>query len=144
MAKKSRVKRIGRPTKELDPNVVYRLCLLGLSQQELADTLGISLATVKNKRNPDHPSHDPEFLAAWTRGTTDADSRVALSMYEQALSGNVTAGMFILKNNRAANWQEKQHIEHSSETLSDLIGKLEDSYYEQEEELNGKETSHQH
>ena len=51
MAKKSRVKRIGRPTKELDPNVVYRLCLLGLSQQELADTLGISLATVKNKLN---------------------------------------------------------------------------------------------
>lgn len=72
----------GRPTlykKDYD-NQVYRLCLLGATDKEIADAFDVSEATIKNWK-----SDYPEFLASVTRGKMEADSKVAESTYKLAV-----------------------------------------------------------
>jgi len=58
----------------------YRLSLLGLTNKELAIAMGVSVATIEN-----YLKNDPEFYAAVKRGKTDADSKVAQSMFKRAI-----------------------------------------------------------
>lgn len=58
----------------------FRLALLGATDEEMADFFGITRKTLDNwKRNA------PGFLAALMRGKTEADGRVAESLYRRAL-----------------------------------------------------------
>lgn len=71
----------GRPTvyePGMDENV-RRLCLLGLSDAEIAEYLGIS-AEVLWKWDNKHPS----FVNARAEGRIKADARVASSLYDRA------------------------------------------------------------
>ena len=126
---------MGRPTK-FDPkliDLVYKYALLGLTNEQLAESLDISLSTLKNYKKI------PEFLTAHRAGKEQADSRVAESLYEKAVGGDVSAATFWLKNRQGAVWRDKQHVEHSSETLADLVRAVEESYYESEQVVNGKD-----
>jgi hypothetical protein len=133
--KRAKKSKMGRPTK-FDPklcDLVYKYALLGLTDQQLADALDISLSTLKNYKTI------PEFLTAHRAGKEQADSKVAESLYEKAVGGDVSAATFWLKNRQGAVWRDKQHVEHSSETLSDLVRAVEESYYEPEQIMNGKD-----
>lgn len=101
----------GQPTK-YDPSMndqVTKLCLLGATDEELANFFEVCTATIYNWRN-----EHPDFLEAIKEGKENADSKVAQSLYNTALSGNTTAQIFWLKNRRAKEWREKQEIDHTS------------------------------
>jgi hypothetical protein len=75
-------KPVGRPTKfenEKTLELVYKLALLGCTDEEMADILKVCIATFHNWKN-DYP----EFLDALTRGKDIADAEIAESMFNRA------------------------------------------------------------
>ena len=71
----------GAPTKYSKENNerVYRFCLLGATDKQLAVFLGVSEATVNNWKK-----EYPEFLESIKKGKEEADANVAESMYHRA------------------------------------------------------------
>ena len=110
-----------------------KLCLLGATDQELADFFEVEVRTVYRWKG-----QFPEFCQALRSGKEQADDRVERSLYQQAVgyeqdevkifmpSGaeepvyapyrakvapNVTAAIFWLKNRRSQEWRDKQQTE---------------------------------
>lgn len=134
MAKKKSVKskKNGRPSKfkpEYEEQA-YKLCLLGATDEEMADFFGVTEKTINNwKRRK-------RFLQSIKRGKIKADANVAESLYKRACGyehpdvhisnyqGFITvtditkhyppdtAACFIWLKNRAG-WKDKTDIEHS-------------------------------
>jgi hypothetical protein len=72
---------IGRPekyTKEHD-NIVYKICLLGATDKEIADFFEVEESTINNWKNK-----YPSFLESLKRGKEIADITIAESLYERA------------------------------------------------------------
>lgn len=117
----------GRPSKLNDQIIeqTYKLCLLGATDEELADFFGVARSTINNWKGK-----HPEFLDALRRGKAEADARVAESLFQRALgythpeekifctNGEVTrvqttkhyppdpaSMIFWLKNRKASQWR---------------------------------------
>lgn len=58
---------------------VYELCLLGATDENVADVMGVDINTI-NLWKRTHP----EFLESMRKGKTVADARVAASLYKRA------------------------------------------------------------
>lgn len=132
----------GRPTKyegEKTDKLAFKLCLLGATEQEIANALEVSLDTVTEWKRV-HPS----FSASINEGRETADATIAESLYNRAkgyshpdvhissYEGGITvtpitkhyppdtAAAFIwLKNRKSGKWRDKVEVTHSIETLSD-------------------------
>src|SRR6266700_8278338 len=81
----SPARRVGRPSgyrPEFD-EWAYRLSLLGLTDQELADLLGISCETLYSWK-----LSYPEFRESIARGKIEADAHVAEALYRRACGYN--------------------------------------------------------
>ena len=128
----------GRPTdyKEEYAELVYKLCLLGATDKQIADILDVTEATLNNWKK----SH-PDFFESLKEGKTIADANVAKSLYHRAVGyehdevitasfrGKITdtltvtkkyppdtAAAFIwMKNRQPKMWRDKQEIEHTGE-----------------------------
>lgn len=123
----------GRKTeyKEEYIELVYKYCLLGLTDVEMSGLFGISEVTFNAWKNK-----HPEFLKSIKRGKEIADAEVAVSLRERALGyshsdlhisnykGKITktkitkhyppdptAAIFWLKNRHPKNWRDKQEID---------------------------------
>lgn len=125
----------GRPT-EYEPEYAEqatKLCLLGATDDELADFFKVHRATIYRWKH----TH-PEFCAAIVAGKEVADERVERALYQKATGYNVTeemaikvkleqfregvevvevekhipsdttAAIFWLKNRRSQQWRDKQ------------------------------------
>ncbi|MDB4627183.1 helix-turn-helix domain-containing protein [bacterium] len=100
-------------------SLAHDLALLGATDKDLAEALGTSEQTINNWKK----AH-LEFSLALKKGKLEADSKVAASLYKNALEGNTTAQIFWLKNRQSNQWREKQQLEHGgnvSHTLMDMI-----------------------
>ena len=124
---------VGRPSKykEEYAEQVYKLCLLGATDKELADFFEVSEQTV-NTWKKDYP----EFLESIKRGKNIADATVAEKLYHRAIgyehpedkifcnqgeevivptvkhyAPDPTAAIFWLKNRQPAKWRDKQEQE---------------------------------
>ena len=129
---------VGRPTKykkEYD-ELVFKYCLLGVTDEQLADLLDVDVATINRWKN-----EHPEFCASIRKGKEDADAEIAKALYHRAKgyshsedkifnnNGEAlvvpttkhyppdTAAAFIWLKNRAG-WRDKQELEHSGPGLS--------------------------
>ena len=101
----------GRPTK-YQPEFAeraYGACLLGATNDGLAEIFNVSPATIDN-----WIATIPEFLGSIKAGREESDEKVAESLYNTALAGNTTAQIFWLKNRRPKEWRDKQEIDHTS------------------------------
>lgn len=125
----------GRPSKYTDDlaDMAYRLSLLGLTDSEMAEVLGIAESTF-NKWKIDFPY----FSESITRGKIIADAEVAEKLREKALGyshpdvhissyeGNITvtpivkhyppdtqAASLWLRNRQPERWRDKRETEHS-------------------------------
>lgn len=122
----------GAPTKykkEFD-NIAYKLSLLGLTDIEIADTLGITESTINNWK-----AKYPEFLESIKKGKVLADSEVAHSLYHRAkgyeheedkiflhegqpvivptikkYAPDTKAGEIWLRNRRGKDWKDEKEI----------------------------------
>ena len=100
----------GQPKKllKIDLEEVGKLAELGLTDQEIADWIGICRKTLST-----YKKQEAEFLHTIKQGKIKADSIVVKSLYKRATEGNDTTAMiFWLKNRRTADWRDKQEIEH--------------------------------
>ena len=79
----------------------YRLCLLGLTNENLAIYFGVSESCIEAWcRN------HKDFKKALKKGRWSADSKVAKTLYQKALDGNITACIFWLKCRQRAIWRD--------------------------------------
>jgi hypothetical protein len=121
----------------------FKLCLLGATDEELADFFGVATATIYNWKN-EHPA----FLEATIAGKIKADAEVAHSLYRSATGHELTAEKLMKKddgtfeairykryipgdpsaafkwlaNRRRQNWTDTQKVEHGlSDDLAAII-----------------------
>lgn len=78
----------------------------GLSQQQIADNLGIGLSTLKKYRKK-----SVAIRAALKKGREVSDYHVENALYNAAINGNVQAMIFWLKNRKPSQWKDRR--EHS-------------------------------
>jgi transposase-like protein len=138
----------GRPSKFKDEYIiqVYKLCLLGATDKELADFFDIDEATL-NRWKTQHP----EFCKSLKRGKMQADATVAEKLYHRATgyehpevitatfqgeitdtmevtkhyAPDTTAAIFWLKNRQPQLWRDKQEIESNNTNDNTVRIKLE-------------------
>jgi DNA-binding XRE family transcriptional regulator len=127
--------KVGRPTKYRPEYAeqVFKLCLLGATDEQLADFFGVSVQTIYN-----WTEQEPEFFESRRKGKEEADANVAHALYHRALGyshpeekifsyeGGVvraetvkhyppdTAAAFIWLKNRAG-WRDKQEVDVTSD-----------------------------
>ncbi|MDV3239075.1 MAG: LuxR family transcriptional regulator [Gammaproteobacteria bacterium] len=89
-----------RPRIEIDLAEVERLASLGLTQEQIAASLGISERTLRNRKES-----SAEFADAIKAGQAKGISEVANALWTNAMGGNVTAQIFFLK--ARAKWKDK-------------------------------------
>jgi hypothetical protein len=97
----------GRPTEYHDGLLerTTKLCLLGYTDAELADSLGVCEATINNWKN----AH-PQFLEAIKSGKENADCEVASALFERAKTTSDTAAIFWLKNRKSKSWADRKEV----------------------------------
>lgn len=133
-------KKNGRPS-AFDTSLVenaFKLCLLGATDEQIADFFAVSVATINNWKE-----RHPEFLEALKAGKAQADATVAESLYRRALGysheavkifmpagatepvyapyterypPDTTAMIFWLKNRQKEQWRDKHEIESRNTT----------------------------
>ena len=77
-----------------------------LKQDQIADYYGITVRQLHTRFK-----NNPEFRTAYDKARSNTISKVAESLVEKALNGNLTAQIFYLKTQ--AGWWDKQTIEHT-------------------------------
>lgn len=85
---------------EIDLNEVERLAALGLTQEQIAASLGISARTLDNRKK-----ESAEFADAIKAGQAQGISEIANALWQNAKGGNVTAQIFFLK--ARAKWKDR-------------------------------------
>ena len=97
----------GRPS-EYDPQILERvtkLCLLGYTDVELAESFDVSEATIYNWKK-----QYPEFVEAIKAGKEHADAEVASALFHRAKNTSDTAAIFWLKNRKSKQWRDRTEI----------------------------------
>lgn len=125
----------GRPTKYKEEynELVYKLSLLGATDREMADIIGVGEKTLNNWKE----AH-PEFLQSLKEGKQSADANVASRLYQRAMGyehpedkifndnglplivptikhypPDPTAAIFWLKNRQPQKWRDRKEHELS-------------------------------
>ena len=141
---------VGRP-KLYKPSMndqVYKLCLLGATDNEIADFFEVDVSTINRWK-----LSEVEFCESIRRGKFEADMNVAKALYKRALGYETretkisnddvvtttkevapdTAAAFIwLKNRQPSKWRDKQEIEHSGEMTVNNKQELYEKYLKEE------------
>ena len=78
----------------------------GLSQQQIADNLGIGLSTLKKYRKK-----SVAIRAALKKGREVSDYHVENALYKAATGGNVQAMIFWLKNRKPQQWKDRKEAQ---------------------------------
>ena len=101
----------GRPGQYLDhyAKLAYKYCLKGAIDSDLAVLFGVSEQTINNWKL----KHE-DFSLALRRGKAVVDCEVAKKLFENAISGDLRAIIFWLKNRRSEYWADRRNHEHSA------------------------------
>lgn len=94
---------MGRKVIEIDIAEVERLAGLGLTQDEIALSLGVSLATITRRQRD-----NDDFDEAIKRGKAKANQEVANALFGKAAAGDMTAVI----------WWEKTRAGRSDKTVN--------------------------
>ena len=92
----------------------------GLSQQQIADNLGIGLSTLKKYRKK-----SVAIRTALKKGREVSDYHVENALYKAATGGNVQAMIFWLKNRKPSQWKDKQHSQIELQKIEIMKKELE-------------------
>jgi hypothetical protein len=95
-------KKIGRPKKVIDYNMVDNLARVFCTQQEIATILGVGLRTLQ---------YDEEFMRVYKEAHENAKSSLRRFQFKSAQEGNVTMQIWLGK--QYLGQQDKQQTEHS-------------------------------
>lgn len=98
-------KRRGHPLVPIDVKEVEKLASRGLTQEQIVDSLGISVQTFINRKKA-----NIELMEAIKRGRASGLKEVTNALFDAAISGNVAAQIFFLKNRAPEEWRDKVDI----------------------------------
>ncbi|HHF3743728.1 TPA: LuxR C-terminal-related transcriptional regulator [Haemophilus influenzae] len=110
-----------KPKIEIDLSMVESLAAQGLTNQQIADSLGISERTLQNRKKD-----NAEFAEAIKKGKAKGIEVVTNALMKKIKSGNVTAMIFFLKTQ--GGWKENNQLEIEMKkekklpTLAELFG----------------------
>jgi hypothetical protein len=139
---------VGRPSEYLPEynTQVYKLCLLGATDKELADFFGVSEQTVNAWK-----INYPDFLESLKKGKEKADMEIAESLYERAkgyeitreqafkvkdangnedikvvpvteeIPADPTSMIFWLKNRKSREWRDKQENVNENHNINQSL-----------------------
>lgn len=96
----------------------------GLTIEQISHNMGIDDATLYRWK-----SKNKEICDALKRGKEVVDFEVENALFKNALSGNVTAQIFWLKNRKKNQWRDKVEYEANTDELNkvkELLSKIED------------------
>lgn len=128
-------KRKTKPKIEIDLAKVEAMAANGLTQQQIADSLGISVSTLYGRKR-----ENEEFEEAIKRGKAKGIAVVTNELMEQIKSGNVTAMIFFLKSR--AGWKEKSELDlTNSDGSFSQPRSLKDLFADESEIKPGTETA---
>jgi hypothetical protein len=85
---------------------IQPLAPLGCTDEQIAMLFDVTPETIH-----DWMGAHPEFSRAINRAKLRADMKVSHALYQQAISGNVQAQIFWLKNRQPQIWRDKQEID---------------------------------
>ena len=85
----------------------------GLTNEQIAHNMGISLTTLKAYRNA-----YPSISATLKKGKEVVDFEVENALLQKALNGDTTAQIFWLKNRRPDKWRDKPPEQPAGENAS--------------------------
>ena len=144
---KEPVAKKGRPTKynpEHD-KMLFRLCLLGATNEELAKALDINIDTLYAWMHD-----DPVFSDALKKGREEADGNVVGALYKKAVGykyeeevmtqqgvqtiiktaqPDTTSIIFFLKNRRPDKWRDRHEYKHEVSGIDEEKSKLTDIFF---------------
>ena len=113
---------------EYDLKQVESLAAQGLTNQQIADALGICRTTLQYRKRDDE-----QFEQAIKRGQAKGIATVTNKLFEAVKRGNITAMIFYLKTR--GGWKETQITEHSGEIVSKNISLKEEEFKELAREI---------
>lgn len=88
-----------KPRIEINLQQVEKLAANGLTQQQIADSLGISVTTIESRLR-----ESEEFKDAIKRGKAKGVAVIANQLFEKAKNGDTTSMIFFLKSQ--AGWKD--------------------------------------
>ena len=103
----------GKYKKRLEPDNILRMQAWardGLSDEQLAHNMGITPSTLYEWKKK-----YPEISESLKKGKEVADIEVENALHELAVSGNVTAIIFWLKNRLPEKWRDKRDVDLGGE-----------------------------
>ena len=92
---------------EEDYENITRWAGLGLSEQQIADNLGVSLSSIaRNKR------HNDKFDTALKKGKSKSIEVITNALFEKAKNKDTTSMIFWLKNRAPNEWNDNVQVNH--------------------------------
>lgn len=88
----------------------------GLTNQQIADKIGVSCRTLYRWLR-----EDQAIAAALREGKESVDFKVENALYASAMSGNVAAQIFWLKNRRPDRWREQPREVASDDEIPKFV-----------------------
>lgn len=103
----------------------------GLTDEQIAQNMGINPTTLYEWKKK-----YPEISKSLKRSKDVADRQVENALFENAISGNITAQIFWLKNRKPDKWRDKQEYEDRTaiEKLDEILKGLHDNAAKQKTE----------
>lgn len=96
----------------------------GLSEEQIAKNIGIGRTTLYEWKQK-----QPDIANTIKKGKEVVDFEVENALYKSAISGNVTAQIFWLKNRKKDQWRDKIEYESNNNDLNkveELLSKIEE------------------
>lgn len=96
----------------------------GLTDEQIAHNMGIVTSTFYEWKK-----RYPKFSEVLKKNKEVVDLEVENALLKSALSGNITAQIFWLKNRKAKEWREKVEVTNNAEELNkvrELLTKISD------------------
>lgn len=96
----------------------------GLTEEQISKNIGIDRTTLYRWKEK-----NDNICNALKKGREVVDFEVENALYKSAMSGNVTAQIFWLKNRRKEQWRDKVEYETNNDDLNkvkELLSKIEE------------------
>lgn len=93
--------------KQIDLDQLYNLAKIGLTEAQMAASLGVSVPTFERRKKDDE-----QFLSTLKAGKADGITAVTNALHKGAVEGDKTAAQIFFLKNRAG-WTDRQEVEHS-------------------------------
>lgn len=100
---------MGRPRINITPQICQEagsLASHGLTKAQIAASLGFCRDTLRRKEK-----EYSALSAAIKKGQAQGIAEISNALYESAMSGNVTAQIFFLKNRASSEWKDRVPVD---------------------------------